>query len=79
MLKFLKDKISFKKANNPKENTEEIKISVFDKFDEVSEKIYEILKPLGYKKDGLNFRLYQEDGLCKIINLQKTDIIQSNV
>ena len=72
LLKFLKGKINLKQANNSIENIEKIKISVFDKFDEVFKKIYEILKPLGYKKDGLNFRVYQEDGLCKMINIQKS-------
>lgn len=79
LLKFLKDKISFKKANNPKENTEEFIISVSNKFNELSKKIYEILKPLGYKKDGLNFRLYQEDGLCKMINIQKSQFNSKEV
>ena len=31
----------------------------------------EILKPLGYRKDGANFRLYGRDGLCRIINFQR--------
>lgn len=30
------------------------------------------LKPLGWKKEGSNFRLYCDDGLCKIINFQKS-------
>ena len=72
LLKFLKGKINLRQANNPIENTAEIKVLVFDKFDELSKKIYQILKPLRYKKDGLNFRLYQEDGLCKMINIQKS-------
>ena len=29
--------------------------------------IYNILKPLGYKKEGNNFRLFAQDGLGKII------------
>ena len=29
--------------------------------------IYSILKPLGYKKEGKNFRLFEPDGLGKII------------
>lgn len=28
-------------------------------------------KPKGYRKEKNNFRLYQEDGLCKIVNFQK--------
>ncbi len=31
-----------------------------------------VFKPMGYKKDGSNFRLYQPDGLCKIVNFQKS-------
>lgn len=31
-----------------------------------------VLKPLGWKKDGGNFRQYCDDGLCKIINFQKS-------
>lgn len=31
-----------------------------------------VLKPLGWKKDGSNFRQYNNDGLCKIINFQKS-------
>ena len=30
------------------------------------------LKPVGFKKTGSNFRLYQPDGLGKIINFQKS-------
>ena len=29
--------------------------------------VYNILKPLGYKKEGNNFRLFAQDGLGKII------------
>ena len=31
-----------------------------------------VLKPLGWKKEGSNFRQYGNDGLCKIINFQKS-------
>lgn len=31
-----------------------------------------VLKPLGWKKEGNNFRQYANDGLCKIINFQKS-------
>lgn len=31
-----------------------------------------VLKPLGWKKEGNNFRQYDNDGLCKIINFQKS-------
>lgn len=31
-----------------------------------------LFKPLGFKKDGNNFRLIQNDGLCKIINFQRS-------
>lgn len=34
-------------------------------------RVHETLKPLGYGKDGANFRLYGGDGLCRIINFQK--------
>ena len=41
-------------------------------FKELLNRIHkDILKPLGFKKDGSNFRLYHPDGLCKIINFQK--------
>ena len=32
----------------------------------------EILKPAGFKKEGGNFRLFHENGLCKIINFQRS-------
>ncbi len=41
------------------------------KFNELLRKIYEILKPLGYRKEASNYRLFSADGLCTIINLQK--------
>lgn len=41
-------------------------------FKEMLKRVYENLKPLGYKKDGSNFRVIQEDGLAKIINFQKS-------
>lgn len=31
-----------------------------------------VLNPLGWKKEGSNFRQYCDDGLCKIINFQKS-------
>ena len=33
---------------------------------------FSVLKPLGWKKEGNNFRQYDDDGLCKIINFQKS-------
>ena len=30
-----------------------------------------LTKPLGFRKEGQNFRLFQEDGLCRIVNFQK--------
>lgn len=33
--------------------------------------VHGILKPLGYKKDGANFRYYGQNGLCRIINFQR--------
>lgn len=41
------------------------------KFNELLRKIYEILKPLGYRKEASNYRFLGADGLCRIINLQK--------
>lgn len=42
-------------------------------FKEVLNEVHkDILKALGWKKDGSNFRYYGEDGLCKIINFQKS-------
>ncbi len=32
----------------------------------------EILKPAGFKKEGGNFRLVHDNGLCKIINFQRS-------
>ena len=40
-------------------------------FKGILKNVHAELKPLGYKKDGQNFRLIQEDGLCKIINFQR--------
>lgn len=34
-------------------------------------KIDEILKPLGYRKETANYRIFCDDGLCKIINIQR--------
>lgn len=41
------------------------------KFNELLRKIYEILKPLGYRKETSNYRFFGADGLCRIINFQK--------
>lgn len=42
-------------------------------FKEILNEVHkDILKTLGWKKDGSNFRYYCEDGLCKIINFQKS-------
>ena len=32
----------------------------------------EVLKPLGFKKENGNFRLYHPDGLCKLIHFQRS-------
>lgn len=37
----------------------------------VKELFHKYCKPLGYKRDGTNFRLIQSDGLGKIINFQR--------
>ena len=42
-----------------------------EKFKEFTRKLHEILKPLGYRKEGANYRIFGPDGLCRIINLQK--------
>lgn len=42
-----------------------------EKFKEFTRKLHEILKPLGYRKEGVNYRIFGPDGLCRIINLQK--------
>lgn len=42
-----------------------------DRLKELLMKITQILHPLGYKKDGLNYRYFGDDGLCKIIHFQK--------
>ncbi len=47
------------------------KIALDKTFNELMNKVYEVLQPIGYKKDGQNFRLFETDGLCKIINFQK--------
>lgn len=41
------------------------------KFNELLMELHKILKPLGYRKEGANYRLFLSDGLCRIINLQK--------
>lgn len=41
------------------------------KFNELLTGLYKILKPLGYRKEGANYRLFLSDGLCRIINLQR--------
>lgn len=41
------------------------------KFNELLKKMYEILKPLGYRKEASNYRLFFADGLCRIINVQR--------
>ncbi len=31
-----------------------------------------LTKPLGFRKEGQNFRLFQDGGLCRIVNFQKS-------
>lgn len=31
-----------------------------------------LTKPLGFRKEGVNFRLFGADGLCRIVNFQKS-------
>ncbi len=40
-------------------------------FKELLKQLYEILKPLGYRKEFSDFRLFRADGLCRIISFQK--------
>lgn len=40
-------------------------------FDGLLKGLYERLKPLGWRKDGANYRFFGTDGLCRIINLQR--------
>ena len=39
----------------------------------------EVFKPRGWKKAGQNFRLFQSDGLCRIVNFQKSAYNDSEV
>lgn len=39
----------------------------------------EVFKPLGWKKEGHNFRLFLPDGLCRIVNFQKSAYNDSEV
>lgn len=42
-------------------------------FDDLLKYCYlSVFKPVGWKKEGSNFRHYGSDGLCKIINFQKS-------
>lgn len=41
------------------------------KFKELLKRLFVLLKPLGYKKDEQNFRLFQENNIGRIINFQK--------
>ena len=43
-----------------------------EKFNDLLKRVNGILKPLGYKKEGSNFRLYLPNGICKIFNFQKS-------
>lgn len=69
---FLKKQPHLEETKFEIDNTEKNETDVADKFNELLKRIHEFLKPLGYKKETLNFRLYQPDGLCKIINFQKS-------
>lgn len=43
-----------------------------EKFTLLLSDIYTVLKPFGYKKEAANYRKFDADGLCKIINVQKS-------
>ena len=63
--------VSKQKAEISKIEAESTK-SVKEMFDETLLYCHlTVLKPLGWKKDGSNFRFIGEDGLCKVINFQK--------
>lgn len=49
-----------------------------EKFEEILNKIYSVLKTLNFRKESCNFRKFEEDGLCKVINLQKNKWNTSN-
>lgn len=43
-----------------------------EKYKELLKRLFELFKPLGYKKDGANFRLFQKNGIARIVNFQKS-------
>ena len=43
-----------------------------ERYKELLRQVYEILKPLGYKKEASNFRQIYKGGLGKILNFQKS-------
>lgn len=42
-----------------------------EKYKELLKKLYVILKPLGYRKESSDYRLFSSDGLARIINIQR--------
>ena len=50
-----------------------------EKYKELLKYLYAILKPLGYRKEASDYRLFRPDGLARIVNIQRNKIIQHNV
>ena len=42
-----------------------------EKYKELLKKLYAILKPLGYRKEASDYRLFRPDGLAQIVNIQR--------
>ena len=44
-----------------------------ERFKELLTRLHaEVFKPRGWSKEGQNFRFFQPDGLCRIVNFQKS-------
>lgn len=42
-----------------------------EKYKELLKYLYAILKPLGYRKEASDYRLFRPDGLARIVNIQR--------
>ena len=42
-----------------------------EKYKELLKNLYAILKPLGYRKEASDYRLFRPDGLARIVNIQR--------
>ena len=49
----------------------EEQLSTEEKFKDLLNRVYITLRPMDFRKESCNFRKFDDDGLCKIINLQK--------